>query len=221
MEKKVRGGGFAWSAKENLGSIFREALNFYFQVLEGLTSGRQKDVIYFHKIETMDPTCNKRDVEQTEGRTSYPSEHWYRLEFIVVSYINKGGAPSLKCVGRMLTCTDTEKSSVPDNLLAAPTTLGVRGIGKDTTRHIQTHTHTVLGGLNTGFSQMRLCSPPAALTLNFLCMVAPQGQGSSSGLMGTGAPADRQDARADTAISSSLQAATSEPSPFQEAKPGN
>lgn len=169
MEKKVRGGGFAWSAKENLGSIFREALNFYFQVLEGLTSGRQKDVIYFHKIETMDPTCNKRDVEQTEGRTSYPSEHWYRLEFIVVSYINKGGAPSLKCVGRMLTCKDTEKSSVPDNLLAAPTTLAVRGIGKDTTRHIQTHTHSswrLEHGLFPDEALQPTCSPHPQLPLH-------------------------------------------------------
>ena len=41
-EKKVRGGGLAWSAKENLGRIFREALSFCFQVLEGLTSGRKK-----------------------------------------------------------------------------------------------------------------------------------------------------------------------------------
>lgn len=79
-EKKVRGGGFAWSAKKNLGSILSKELNFCFQVFEGLTSERQKDVIYFHKIEAMDPDCNKRDFEQTGGRT-YPSENWYRLQF--------------------------------------------------------------------------------------------------------------------------------------------
>lgn len=39
--------------------------------------------------------------------------------------------------------------------------------------------------------------------------------------MGSGAPADRLEARADTAISSSLQAAASEPSAFREAKSGN
>ena len=42
VEKKVRGGGLAGLAKENLGSIFREALCFCFQVLRGLTLGRQK-----------------------------------------------------------------------------------------------------------------------------------------------------------------------------------
>lgn len=40
--RKVRGGGLAWLAKENLGSIFRETLSFCFQVLEGLALGRQK-----------------------------------------------------------------------------------------------------------------------------------------------------------------------------------
>ena len=122
-EKKVRGGGLAWSAKENLGRIFREALSFCFQVLEGLTSGRKKkNVVYFHKIETLGPACNKKDVEQTEGKTSHPPKHWYRLEFIAVSYINKGGAPSLKCVERILTSADTGKSSMSNDLLAAPTT---------------------------------------------------------------------------------------------------
>ena len=108
--KKVRGGGLAGLAKENLGSIFREALCFCFQVLRGLTLGRQKKVIYFHKIETLEPAYNKRDVEETGGRTSHPSEHGHRLEFISVSYINKGGASSLKCVERILSSADTGKS---------------------------------------------------------------------------------------------------------------
>lgn len=110
--KKVRGGGLAWLAKENLGSIFREALCFCFQVLEGLTLGRQKKkkFLYFHKIETLEPAYNKRDVEETGGRTSHPLEPRHRLEFISVSYINKGGALSLKCVERILSSVDTGKS---------------------------------------------------------------------------------------------------------------
>lgn len=49
VEKKVRGGGLAGLAKENLGSIFREALCFCFQVLRGLTLGRQKKSSIFTK----------------------------------------------------------------------------------------------------------------------------------------------------------------------------
>lgn len=63
----------------------------------------------------------------------------------------------------------------------------------------------------------RLTSP----TLNSLCVAALRGEGPAAGLLGSGAPTDRQEARADTSISSSLQAATSEPSAFQEAKSGN
>lgn len=96
-----------------------------FRYLKGLHQGGKKNVIYFHKIETLGPACNKRDVEQTGGKTSHPPEHWYRLEFIAVSYINKGGAPSLKCVERILTSADTGKSSMSNDLLAAPTTLEI------------------------------------------------------------------------------------------------
>ena len=43
-----------------------------FRYLKGLHQGGKKKVIYFHKIETLGPACNKKDVEQTEGKTSHP-----------------------------------------------------------------------------------------------------------------------------------------------------
>ena len=111
--------------KRESGKDFQRGAQFLFRYLKGLHQGGKKNVIYFHKIETLDPACNKKDVEQTGGKTSHPPEHWYRLEFIAVSYINKGGAPSLKCVERILTSADTGKSSMSNDLLAAPTTLEI------------------------------------------------------------------------------------------------
>lgn len=122
--KKVSGGGLAWSAKENLGRSFREALSFCFQVLERLTSGRQKKKSHLlSQNRDPGPSLQQEGCEQTGGKTSHPPENWYRLAFIAVTYINKGGAPSLKCVERILTSVDTGKSSMSNDLLAAPTTL--------------------------------------------------------------------------------------------------
>lgn len=61
--KKARGGGFARTAKENLGSILKVELNFCSQVLAARTPGRQKDVISFHNMKTMGADCNKRNLE--------------------------------------------------------------------------------------------------------------------------------------------------------------
>lgn len=94
-----------------------------FRYLKGLHQGGKKKSHLLSQNRDPGPSLQQEGCGQTGGKTSHPPENWHRLAFIAVTYINKGGAPSLKCVERILTSADTGKSSMSNDLLAAPTTL--------------------------------------------------------------------------------------------------